>query len=337
MPRMQKFILKAFLAITSGLSTQTLAEDGVPFETAKAIGRRVAWTASLPGGEVRHAEQFGNQLYVLDEQNFLSSLNLESGRIMWSVQVTGEESTPDFIHTFEMRRGQGLAAKVTPMVLVGLGSELLKFDGTNGAMTKRVSMDRLPDTNPIEVGKYMVFGTNRGVVQWYNPDLEVPWRAFDCGDAMACDVSAGGDLLVAAARDGGVLCLQSGNGALVWRKKLLGPATGPAAIAGNKVYVSSADGYIRCYNHFDSPVAWERLLEGSLLGAPWSRKKTATSPSLARGSMRSSRRPAMNPAACCLGFPRKLMVRSLPTTAAPCCFTMLKMTCCVWSAEKMAA
>ena len=46
MPRMQKFILKAFLAITSGLSTQTLAEDGVPFETAKAIGRRVAWTAS---------------------------------------------------------------------------------------------------------------------------------------------------------------------------------------------------------------------------------------------------------------------------------------------------
>ncbi|MEC7128566.1 MAG: hypothetical protein VXW42_00125, partial [Planctomycetota bacterium] len=212
---MQKFILKAFLAITSGLSTQTLAEDGVPFETAKAIGRRVAWTAPLPGGEVRHAEQFGNQLYVLDEQNFLSSLNLESGRIMWSVQVTGEESTPDFIHTFEMRRGQGLAAKVTPMVLVGLGSELLKFDGTNGAMTKRVSMDRLPDTNPIEVGKYMVFGTNRGVVQWYNPDLEVPWRAFDCGDAMACDVSAGGDLLVAAARDGGVLCLQSGNGALV--------------------------------------------------------------------------------------------------------------------------
>ena len=44
MPRMRKFILKAFLAITSGLSTQTLAEDGVPFETAKAIGRRVAWT-----------------------------------------------------------------------------------------------------------------------------------------------------------------------------------------------------------------------------------------------------------------------------------------------------
>ena len=55
MPRMRKFILKAFLAITSGLSTQTLAEDGVPFETAKAIGRRVAWTAPLPGGEVRHA------------------------------------------------------------------------------------------------------------------------------------------------------------------------------------------------------------------------------------------------------------------------------------------
>ena len=88
-------------------------------------------------GEVRHAEQFGNQLYVLDEQNFLSSLNLNSGRIMWSVQVTGAESTPNFIHTFEMRRGQGLAAKVTPMVLVGLGSELLKFDGTNGAMTKQ--------------------------------------------------------------------------------------------------------------------------------------------------------------------------------------------------------
>ena len=268
MPRMQKFILKACLAITSGLSTQTLAEDGVPFETAKAIGQRVAWTVPLPGGEVRHAEQLGNQLYVLDEQNFLSSLNLQSGRIMWSVQVTGAESTPDFIHTFEMRRGQGLAAKVTPMVLVGLGSELLKFDGTNGAMTKRVSMDRLPDTNPIEVGKYMVFGTNRGVVQWYNPDLEVPWRAFDCGDAMACDVSAGGDLLVAAARDGGVLCLQSGNGALIWRKKLLGPATGPAAISGNKVYVASADGYIRCYNHFDSPVAWERLLEGAPAGGP---------------------------------------------------------------------
>lgn len=49
MPRMQKFILKACLAITSGLSTQTLAEDGVPFETAKAIGQRVAWTVPLPG------------------------------------------------------------------------------------------------------------------------------------------------------------------------------------------------------------------------------------------------------------------------------------------------
>ena len=163
MPRMQKFILKAFLAITSGLSTQTFAEDGVPFETAKAIGRRVAWTAPLPGGKVRHAEELGNQLYVLDEQNFLSSLNLQSGRVMWSVQVTGSESSPDFIHAFENRMGQGLAAKITPMVMVGLGSELLKFDGTNGAMVKRVSIDRLPDTDPIGVGKYMVFGTNRGV------------------------------------------------------------------------------------------------------------------------------------------------------------------------------
>ena len=268
MPRMQKFILKACLAITSGLSTQTLAEDGVPFETAKAIGRRVAWTAPLPGGKVRHAEELGNQLYVLDEQNFLSSLNLQSGRVMWSVQVTGSESSPDFIHAFENRMGQGLAAKITPMVMVGLGSELLKFDGTNGAMVKRVSIDRLPDTDPIGVGKYMVFGTNRGVVQWYNPDLEVLWRGFDCGDAMACDVSANGNLLVAAARDGGVLCLKSGDGALLWRKKLLGPATGPAAIARNKVFVASADRYIRCYNNFDSPVVWERLLEGIPAGGP---------------------------------------------------------------------
>ena len=269
MPRMQKFILKAFLAITSGLSTQTLAEDGVPFETAKAIGRRVAWTAPLPGGAVRYAKQLGDQLYVLDEQNFLTSLKLQSGRIMWSVQVTGENSTPDFIHAFEMRRGQGLAAKVTPMVLVGLGSEFLKFDGTNGAMTKRVSFDRLPDTNPTEVGKYMVFGTNRGVVQWYNPDLEVPWRAFDCGDAIACDVAAGGELLVAAARDGTVLCLQSANGALNWRKKLIGPATGPAVITANKVFLTSADGYIRCYNgHYDAPVVWERLLGGVPSGGP---------------------------------------------------------------------
>ena len=337
MPRMQKFILKAFLAITSGLSTQTLAEDGVPFETAKAIGRRVAWTAPLPGGEVRHAEQFGNQLYVLDEQNFLSSLNLESGRIMWSVQVTGEESTPDFIHTFEMRRGQGLAAKVTPMVLVGLGSELLKFDGTNGAMTKRVSMDRLPDSNPIEVGKYMVFGTNRGVVQWYNPDLEVPWRAFDCGDAMACDVSAGGDLLVAAARDGGVLCLQSGNGALVWRKNcwarplVLPPSPGTKCSSPPPTATSGATTTSTHRSHGN--VCWK----GFLLGGQSSRNKTATSPSLARDSMRSSQRPAMNPAAFCPGFPQKLMVKSLPMTAAPCCFTMLKMACCGWSAGKMAA
>ena len=30
---------------------------------------------------------------------------------------------------------------------------------------------------------------------------------------------------------------------------------------------ASADGYIRCYNHFDSP-AWERLLEGVPAGGP---------------------------------------------------------------------
>lgn len=268
MPRIQDFIRIAILAITTGLSSTAVAGDTVPFETAKAIGRRVAWSAALPGGEVQHAEELGSQFFVLDAKNFLSSLDLKTGRIMWSVQVTGPESSPEFIHAFEMRRGQGLAAKVTPMVLVGLGSELLKFDGTNGAMTKRVNVDRLPDTNPITVGNYMVYGTNRGVVQWYNPDLEVPWRAFDCGDAMACDISANDNLLVAAARDGGVLCLQSGNGSLVWRKKLLGPATGPAAVSGNKVYLASADGYIRCYNHFDSPVAWERLLEGVPAGGP---------------------------------------------------------------------
>ena len=57
MPRIHNFTLKAILGITSGLSTHSMAEDGVPFETAKAIGRRVAWTAPLPGGEVRHSEQ----------------------------------------------------------------------------------------------------------------------------------------------------------------------------------------------------------------------------------------------------------------------------------------
>ena len=336
MPRMQKFILKACLAITSGLSTQTLAEDGVPFETAKAIGQRVAWTVPLPGGEVRHAEQLGNQLYVLDEQNFLSSLNLQSGRIMWSVQVTGAESTPDFIHTFEMRRGQGLAAKVTPMVLVGLGSELLKFDGTNGAMTKRVSMDRLPDTNPIEVGKYMVFGTNRGVVQWYNPDLEVPWRAFDCGDAMACDVSAGGDLLVAAARDGGVLCLQSGNGALIWRKKLLGPATGPAAIPATRC--TSPPPTVTSAATTISTLRWHgnASLKG-LMADQSLPKKTVMSPFPARDCTRLWPLPAMNLAACCLGSRKKQTVKSSLTTAAHCCFTMPKMLSSGWSVEKMAA
>ena len=130
------------------------------------------------------------------------------------------------------------------------------------------------------------------------------------------------------------VCSQFGNGALAHENQ---PATGLAAIAGNKVYVLCRRCHIRCYNHFDSPVVWERRWKLFLRVDPWSRKKTATSPSLARGSMRSSRRPAMNPAACCLDSPRKLMVRSLPTTAAPCCFTMLKMACCVWSAGKMAA
>ena len=40
MPRMQKFILKAFLAITSGLSTQTLPKMGLRSKPP-AIGRRV--------------------------------------------------------------------------------------------------------------------------------------------------------------------------------------------------------------------------------------------------------------------------------------------------------
>ncbi len=305
MPRMHNFILKAILGITSGLSTHSMAEDGVPFETAKAIGRRVAWTAPLPGGEVRHSEQLGNHLYVLDKQNFLSSLNLDSGRIMWSVQVTGPDSSPDFIHTFEMRRGQGLAAKVTPMVLVGLGSELLKFDGSNGAMTKRVSMDRLPDTNPIEVGKYMVFGTNRGVVQWYNPDLEVPWRAFDCGDAMACDVSAGGDLLVAAARD----------------KCIWPPPTATFAVTTTSIHRSLGSDCSKVFRR------------AGLLSS----RKTATSPSPEKDSMHWSRFLAMSQEGFFLGSQRKQMAKSLPTMPDLCCCTTPRMASSGWFVGKMVA
>ena len=335
MPRMQKFILKACLAITSGLSTQTLAEDGVPFETAKAIGQRVAWTVPLPGGEVRHAEQLGNQLYVLDEQNFLSSLNLQSGRIMWSVQVTGEESTPDFIHTFEMRRGQGLAAKVTPMVLVGLGSELLKFDGTNGAMTKRVSMDRLPDTNPIKLGSTWC---SVPTAVWSSGTTQtsrshgvlltavMPWRAMsrlvvicwwprpEMAGCFACNLGTGpwfrknywGQPLV----------------------RLPSPATRctcppPTAISG-----ATTTSTHRSHGN----VCWK----GSLLGAPWSRKKTATSPSLARAPC--VRRGARDePGGVLSWISAKADGQILAHDGRTLCFTMLKMTCCVWSAEKMAA
>ena len=66
MPRIQDFIRIAILAITTGLSSTAVAGDTVPFETAKAIGRRVAWSAALPGGQVQHAEEVGSQFFVLD-------------------------------------------------------------------------------------------------------------------------------------------------------------------------------------------------------------------------------------------------------------------------------
>ena len=132
MPRMQKFILKACLAITSGLSTQTWPRMGFRSKRPKRLDD--GWHGPCPAARRRSSARrtIGEPTVCAGRAKFPPSLNLQSGRIMWSVQVTGAESTPDFIHTFEMRRGQGLAAKVTPMVLVGLGSELLKFDGTNG-------------------------------------------------------------------------------------------------------------------------------------------------------------------------------------------------------------
>ena len=172
----------------------------------------------------------------------------------------------------------------------------------------------------------MVFGTNRGVVQWWSTQTSrshgvlltavMPWPAMPGWWRFAGGRGTG--------RRG--LCLQSERGLGLAAKTVGASHWSSRHRRQQGVHVLRRRLHpvlLRLTGRMGTSAG--RVPAGGPVVA-----KTATSPSLARAPCRA---PRDEPGACCLDF-AKAMVRSLPTTAAPCCFTTLKMTCCVWSAER---
>lgn len=194
-------------------------------------------------------------IYVEDDLSLphrVVAANKTTGEIIWATELLGRMWEPPKVD------GQFIYISMMRLISAEIHGHLYKVDKLSGDIIFEVPVhlpeDDSPNEGPTETP--VIFGDN---VIIENSDLhiyaydtstgDIVWT-YDHGGAIRYALKEEGGILYFATQDSWMVALSAQTGEVVWKNShMLGSCTaGPAAIAGDYLFVTSADDYMYCFH-----------------------------------------------------------------------------------------
>lgn len=124
-------------------------------------------------------------------------------------------------------------------------------------------------SSPVCDDSLVICGSDRGMVYALGRSSgKIAWRTAVGGAVFAPPVLAGGDRVFISSLDGFVRALNLDGGTLIWERDLGAPVYGGAALGDGRLYAGTSSGEIFALGAGDGRVIWRTKTEGGISAAP---------------------------------------------------------------------
>lgn len=103
---------------------------------------------------------------------------------------------------------------------------------------------------------------------WTKATLQVAWAAAVDEESVDASPAAVGDRVYVGTACGAVVCLNAGDGAIVWRSPTGGAVMSSPAVADGRVFVGSADRCLYGFSAADGKQLWQVRTRGAVVASP---------------------------------------------------------------------
>ena len=230
---------------------------------------RITWQAEVDKerGELIDIFVRGNDVFALAPGNQLSRMERKNGKIIWTTTCADAMDTVWGVT-------QGPPSSASPSsppkdIYVTTDPVVMVLDQITGAIVGRQDLERIPSTNVVRWGKYLVFGTHSGKIVWHQFLVGQAWKANQLkGPILGAPILVG-DRGIAAGSVGGTLLMLDGKTARrVWAKEVYDGITTHVAEGDGLVVVASKDQYLWAFDAGNGNVRWKYFTESPLETAP---------------------------------------------------------------------
>ncbi len=236
---------------------------------ARQIGYRIAWQATI-GDPIRRVDAFAGDVYALDSGNRLTRIDQATGDLIWTTTAADPNDrvwgvTPGIAPFNGLPWGQNDADRL----YVTADPVVMELDYATGSVVGRQDLEKVPATDVIRFGSYLIFGTNNGQIVWHQFLVGQEWRANQLlGPIEATPTLVGSDNIAAASKGGTVLLLDAKSAGRVWGDKVFSGVSAPLTAGGGFVFVAGKDQYLWAFDARNGRTSWRYFTQSPLDTAP---------------------------------------------------------------------
>ena len=228
---------------------------------AREMGYRIDWQyPSVLGHRIAEIKVEGDSVFTLDDENFLSRFDRESGNRFWRVQVA--EPLREILGiTYVPRRDR---------VFLTSGGDLLVIDAATGNLIGRQKLQKIANTRPIVFDQFLIYGSRGGELVWHSYHYNSYWRGYKIAQSIQIPPVYSGGYVVVVGNDGRIMCLVAADVSQVWSQRALGEVVASPVADDGIVFVPSLDQHLYAYDlgRARQPRLWRYLSESPLTDSP---------------------------------------------------------------------
>ena len=235
----------------------------VSTDSSSALDLQTIWQSTTAGSGtygIESVHRIGNELIVLDRNNVLTNLRLDSGDTIWKDGSLPRNETIFGIDLFTSK-GQDFYYITTDTDVFVIASE-------TGYIVNRQNMVRIPDTTVIRAGENLIFGTASGRIVWHNTRVGYELKANKLASGIVNGPIRVGKNVLAASVDGELMMMSARSGQRFWRKSLKVGIESPPTASSYAAYVADKGQRLTCLELESGQKLWQFFSPSPFVGGP---------------------------------------------------------------------